>query len=436
MIRGINKEPAVLVLGDLVIFAASLWLALFLRFLQVPPAFRLHAHLLPFMVVFALFVFVYFIFDLYRKQNSAFRRKLGSTIVRAHILSALLSVILFYSFPYFGITPRAVLILYTLISLGFVLVWRLFGADLFLRRTPLRAAFLSSRPELMELREELIQNPKYNLEIVDITDPEQFFAHGIRVVIFDPAASQALHDAGRWYKLVREGIHFINAEELFEEIFDRVPLSLLDENWFLKYSSNDKKVSYDIAKRVMDLLISVPLALVSLIVYPFVFIAIKIEDGGPTFISQTRVGKNGVSFAMKKFRSMTGSDEGKDVLKSKMRVTRVGAFLRKTRIDELPQLWSVMNGDQSLVGPRPELPELAEVYHREIPYYDMRHLVTPGLSGWAQIYHERHPHHGTAVEQTREKLSYDLYYLKNRSFSLDLKIALKTIKTLISVVGI
>jgi lipopolysaccharide/colanic/teichoic acid biosynthesis glycosyltransferase len=113
-------------------------------------------------------------------------------------------------------------------------------------------------------------------------------------------------------------------------------------------------------------------------------------------------------------------------------ITRVGKFLRTTRIDELPQLWNVFRGDLSLIGPRPELPELVKLYEKEIPYYNIRHLLKPGLSGWAQLYHKNHPHYRPDVSETRVKLSYDLYYIKNRSLLLDLKIALKTIKTLLS----
>ena len=116
------------------------------------------------------------------------------------------------------------------------------------------------------------------------------------------------------------------------------------------------------------------------------------------------------------------------------KVTKVGSFLRKTRIDELPQLWNVVKGDVSLIGPRPEFPDPVKHYAEEIPYYNIRHVIKPGLSGWAQIYGE-HPHHGIGVEETRNKLSYDLYYIKHRSFLLDLKIALRTIKVLITFVG-
>jgi lipopolysaccharide/colanic/teichoic acid biosynthesis glycosyltransferase len=139
---------------------------------------------------------------------------------------------------------------------------------------------------------------------------------------------------------------------------------------------------------------------------------------------------------MRKFRSMTGADSGSEVLKSKLRVTPLGKMIRRTRIDELPQLWNVFKGDLSLIGPRPEFPALVEEYRKHIPYYHLRHLVKPGLSGWAQLYHDNHPHHGSDVEATREKLSYDLYYLTHRSLTLDATIALKTVKKLLTRSGV
>jgi len=186
----------------------------------------------------------------------------------------------------------------------------------------------------------------------------------------------------------------------------------------------------------MDVIISLPLALLSLIFYPFVFLAIKMDDGGEIFIRQSRIGQDNKHVEIIKFRSMSGLDEGEEVLKSRRVVTKVGTFLRKSRIDELPQLWNVLKGDISLIGPRPEIPALALKYEEEIPYYNVRHLIKPGLSGWAQIYHNNHPHHGTDFSETKMKLSYDLYYIKNRSFFLDLKIALKTIKALLSRTGV
>ena len=183
----------------------------------------------------------------------------------------------------------------------------------------------------------------------------------------------------------------------------------------------------------MDIAIALPLAVLSIVWYPIVYIAIKLEDGGPLFIVQNRVGERGKPVQIIKFRSMRVSDEGKWVTKNDNRITRVGKIIRKTRIDELPQLINVLQGGLSLIGPRPELPTLVELYKKEISHYDVRHMAKPGLSGWAQVHHDVPPH---SVEETKVKVSYDLYYIKHKGILLDLKIAFATIKTLLSRTGI
>jgi lipopolysaccharide/colanic/teichoic acid biosynthesis glycosyltransferase len=217
---------------------------------------------------------------------------------------------------------------------------------------------------------------------------------------------------------------------------DKAELSeaALDEAWVLRSLSENKKDFYDFFKRLIDIVLASVGAVLSLPFYPFAALLIKLEDGGPVFIKQTRIGRGDSPIVIWKFRTMHGSDEGEWLNKTgDKRVTKVGKFLRKSRIDELPQLWNVLGGSLSLVGPRPELPRLVSLYETEIPYYRLRHLVVPGLSGWAQIHHESPPH---SLAETREKLTYDLYYIKHRSLFLDVAIVLQTIRTLLSRTGI
>ena len=170
--------------------------------------------------------------------------------------------------------------------------------------------------------------------------------------------------------------------------------------------------------------------------YPFVFLAIILDDRGKIFIKQERIGQNNHLVNIIKFRTMSLDDGGDGELNRQEKVTTVGAFLRASRIDELPQLWNILKGDLSLIGPRPELPKLVELYEKEISFYNVRHLIKPGLSGWAQLYQKTPPKFSTDYNQTKTKLSYDLFYIKNRSFWLDIKIALKTIKALLSRSGV
>lgn len=327
-------------------------------------------------------------------------------------------------------------------------LWRLYGIRLLETPTKEKALIIGSGEEVLQIKEEVNHNPRYNLSFVSSIDldrinevdfKEEIIKHiyaeqiGVIVVDFDNKRIEPV--LSHLYNLMFSQVRFIDMHKVYEDLFDRIPLSLLKHGWFLENITLTPQLTYAVLKRTGDFLAALILGLVSLICYPFVFVAIKLNDGGPIFFRQERVGKNKQPIFILKFRTMSVVSNVDVLQDDARRVTSVGAFLRATRIDELPQLWNVLKGDLSLIGPRPELPELVKQYEAEIPYYDVRHLVTPGLSGWAQIYHENHPHHGLASAETREKLSYDLYYVKNHSLLLDLKIALKTIKILLSKVG-
>ncbi|MBZ9569449.1 sugar transferase, partial [Patescibacteria group bacterium] len=180
-------------------------------------------------------------------------------------------------------------------------------------------------------------------------------------------------------------------------------------------------------KRGFDILFSLFGLLITAILFPFIALAIKIDSPSPMFYSQKRVGKDGKIFTIYKFRTMKAGAEKEGprwASSDDPRITRVGKVLRAIYIDEFPQFYNILKGDISFVGPRPERPEFVKQLKKKIPYYGVRHLVKPGFTGWAQINY----HYGASVEEAREKLQYDLYYIKNRSFFLDLGIILKTIK--------
>ena len=234
------------------------------------------------------------------------------------------------------------------------------------------------------------------------------------------------------YNLIFSHVRFVDQYRIYEDIFDRIPLSLISYSWFLENVSSRAHFGYDLFKRAMDITLSLILLIPALALSVFIIIGIFIAQPGSIFFSQLRVGKGNREFSLYKFRTMTSEVNILD-----RKVTPFGAFLRKSRFDELPQLINVLKGELSLIGPRPEIPKLTREYTREIPYYNMRHLITPGLSGWAQVHHQKHPHFAIAdIIETKVKLAYDLYYLKNRSVALDIKIALKTIRTLLSQSGI
>lgn len=421
MTLGGRWESLILFLGDLVFFTLSLWLTLLLRYGVLPTAELFYTHLVPFSLLFLIWTVVYFIYDLYRRQTAVFEHDLPARIFSAQLVNSLLAALAFYFIPYFsqiGLTPKTNLLIYLLLSSALVLLWRRFLAPLVYRTRRATLRFDCEGPEVEELKREIIRSPNHNLRLVKERPA---------VIVINRYDQSSDDQVAELYRMMFRGARFVSVQDLYEEIFGRVPLSLVNERWFLARVSTRSSLFYDLLKRGMDLFVSGILAAVSLFVYPFIIVAIKLDDGGPIFYWDRRVGRYGRDIAIAKFRTMSREAE-----LSERRVTRTGKVLRRTRLDEVPQLWSVIRGQQSLIGPRPEKHDYVELYRERIPFYDARHLIAPGLSGWAQIYHDNHPHFSLAEDATREKLSYDLYYVKNRSLWLDITIALKTIKTLLS----
>ena len=232
------------------------------------------------------------------------------------------------------------------------------------------------------------------------------------------------------YKL--GGIQYYNYLEFYEIYENKLPVSNLSPKWFLEntgfeiyYNSFNLK-----AKRILDIIFAL---LIGVCVIPIMIIAaiiIKLESKGPIFFIQERIGEGNKPFKIVKFRSMT-TDAEKDgpkwATKNDNRVTKFGKFMRLTRIDELPQLWNVLRGEMSFVGPRPEREFFIKQLEKEIMYYNLRHTVKPGLTGWAQVMYP----YGASIEDAYRKLQYDLYYIKNHDILFDVKILLKTVTIVI-----
>lgn len=443
-----RNEALLLFIGDIFFFFLSLWLMLFVRFHSIPDPEIFWDHAVPFSIIFVFWFMIFFISGLYEKHTLILKSKIPSIILNAQIINSVIAVIFFYFVPVFGISPKTNLFVYVIISFGLILFWRIKGVEAFTARIHENAILVGRGEEMIELREEVNNNPRYGLRFVasyDLADPliqnvrEEIVATirsgKVQIIVADFKNEKLGPILPNLYDFIFSNVRYIDIDKLYEDIFDRIPTSLLGYDWFLENISISSNKIYDVVKRVVDIAIGLVIGVVSLVFYPFIVVAILFEDGKPIFFSQNRIGQNNKIFKVSKFRSMRNHQELSGIAKNPQ-VTGVGNILRKTRLDELPQIWSVIRGDLSLVGPRPEIPDLAHIYEKEIPYYNVRHLIKPGLSGWAQLYQKTPPKWSAGLTETKLKLSYDLYYLKNRSFMLDLKIGLKTIKTLISLAGI
>jgi lipopolysaccharide/colanic/teichoic acid biosynthesis glycosyltransferase len=222
-----------------------------------------------------------------------------------------------------------------------------------------------------------------------------------------------------------EGIGVLELGIFFERTLERVYIPTLKESWFWSYDPNHNHPIFLTFKRTVDIAISLIGLLLFAPISPFIIGLIKIQDGGPIFYRQTRVGLFNRAFTILKFRTMRIDAEkmGAQWAKSKdNRATTVGRLLRSCRIDEVPQFWNILKGEMSFIGPRPERPEFVDAIEKDVPYYRYRHLIKPGLSGWAQI---NYPY-GASVRDASEKLAYDFYYQKYASVTLEFLILLRT----------
>ncbi len=445
-----KKEVALLFVGDTLFYFFSLWLALFLRAGSMPSVNLYMMHLIPFGILFMLWCVVYYIAGLYEKHTLIISSQLPSIIFNTQIVNSVVAVVFFYAFPQFGITPKTILLLFVIISFILGVFWRVYGVKVFDTGDKERALLIGSGTEMKDLFEEVNHKGRYAVEFVSSINVDDvshvniqedivqaIYKNNVKLVAIEFSNEKVRPLLPHLYNLMYSKVRFIDSHKIYEDVFNRIPLSLVTYSWFLENISVSPKFTYDFLKRVFDIALSFILGVLSLVIYPFVMLLIKLDDGGKYFISQERVGHNNKLVRIIKFRTMSVDDSGEGAGSDrKMKITRVGKILRATRIDELPQLWNVFFGDISLIGPRPELPNLVKLYEKEISFYNVRHLIKPGLSGWAQLYQKDPPKFGTDYDQTKAKLSYDLFYIKNRSFWLDIKIALKTVKTLLSRSGV
>ena len=228
------------------------------------------------------------------------------------------------------------------------------------------------------------------------------------------------------------GVEILNLSQFFEEIEKKVPVDFLSQEWFI-FEKGFELFHNPLGlrvKRILDLMLALVLLAITWPIILVFAILIKLESKGPAFYSQIRTGLNDREFPIFKLRSMITDAEKQGAQWAKSndsRVTRMGKIIRLTRIDELPQLWNVIKGDMSFIGPRPERPEFNVDLEKKIPFYKLRHLVRPGITGWAQVMYA----YGASVEDSKQKLQFDLYYIKNFSFVLDMLIIFKTVRVVL-----
>ena len=433
-----TKEPVLLGLGDLIILALSLYVTLAVRYREIPSQGLINSHALAFLIIFAYSILFFYISGLYGRMIVIARSSIPGMIIRTQIANGLIEVALYYFVPSFSDTPKINLFIYIALSTSFLILWRLSTYSIFSLRRKNSALVIGSSPEVEELVAEMSVNTRIGLlcsaqidpahlsrDIAAALDPLPEFQY----IVADTTSPQIDSVLPELYRRYFPHVQIIDVHELYESVFNRIPLSCMNYTWIMSHISAITPKFYDITKRSLDIFFGVVICIATGIVYPFVALAIKLEDRGPIFIRQERTGQHEVPIHYYKFRSMQRNEAGKWIAESDNRVTKVGHFIRKTRIDELPQGLAVLKGDMSLIGPRSDIAGLGDRLKGAIPYYSVRTIVKPGLTGWAQISQNKPPQ---TIEENKVRLSYDLYYIRHRSFNLDLQIVLKTFKTLLS----
>ena len=346
-----------------------------------------------------------------------------------------------FVFFYFSISainfPKTILLLFWFFFCTFIFCARMILNHIIFSRHQIPVVFLGNSISYGSLSNDLLNNKMYGYKPIllyqGIQDRDALLQiiekeNKGGILFIYKFSSNLLEDLSDLLKqLIADGNQFIEYSEFYEYIERKIPPEDIGESWFLSNINLNSKHVYVVIKRILDLLFALIGLILTICLWPLIAIVIHLDSTGSVFFLQKREGKNRSIFNLIKFRSMkTTNNDGSVTVKNDIRITKVGRILRATRLDELPQLLNVLKGDMSLIGPRPERPELAVDLEKEVPWYKQRLLVRPGITGWDQVCGE---YHSPSKEDTYKKLQNDLYYIKNCSISLDISIAFKTFGT-------
>ena len=392
----------------------------------------------------------FFLFDLYDFREIRKRGVLYVRTLQALGLTAIVLSVLFYLFPemLFG---RGVFLISMLFMLSTMILWRLFVIWLLGHpKLAERVLIVGTESNAIGLARETLERPEQGYKIVGfvgddpklvgqslinprvlgLTDDLQEIVsryHVGRIVLaINERRGRMPLDSLIEMKL-RDGLAIEEADSFYERLTGKVSTGTLRPSWLIFSGPSRRHVFYGQLRRLLDVSLSVVGFVLSIPIMAVTVIAIKLDSRGPILYRQTRVGQRNQNFTIMKFRSMQVDAEPDGAVwaeEDDPRITRVGRIIRKLRIDELPQFINIIRGEMAFVGPRPERPEFVAQLERQIPYYSQRHLVKPGLTGWAQI---RYPY-CASVEDAVQKLQYDLYYIKNQSLLLDVITLFETVR--------
>ena len=459
----LGERRVLLLIGDLLLAFIALGLGLYIWFLgQLLPNFYQFLRVrLPDQSWFLLLplIWVILLVGLYDPHRAANWRHTLRGVLTAALVGLVLYAILYFTFPPNSLPRRGVagfVVAASLLTLAWRLLYiRVFTAPQFMRRVLLVGGGITGQA-LLQVFDGLSSPPFHLVGIID-DDEEKIGTHidGHEVMggserLLSVVLEQNVSDvivaitgqmrSGMFQALLdaqEQGVEITRMPVAYEELIGRVPVQYLEADWILRSFVDVARVDsfYEMGKRLVDVIGGLVGVLIFLVLFPFVALAVYLESGRPVVFRQTRAGKGNQPYTIIKFRTMRQDAEkdGAPLLAKEddERATKVGRLLRKTHLDEWPQFINVLRGEMSLVGPRPERPELMEHFQRQIPFYRGRLLVKPGITGWAQVNFG----YAASLDEMVQKLEYDLYYIKHRSILLDLIILLRTVGSVIGFRG-
>lgn len=453
----ISERKVLLRILDIVFVLSALYL---IGFIFNFDYFKVNSNNWVWSIVLALYLTVFAnIFELYNLQKAS---KL-EIVVKNILITTSVTVLFYLLTPFY--TPmlpnNRLQIVYFFLAINVaLLIWRyayisLISAPRFYKRVVLIAKAQDIEAVINSLQK---SDPNYKVVgFYDTDDSKNINLEHLRIKEFklnDLKASELKNDFSeiviatpisygisvtlnnQLIKLLKSGVQIRDFSQVYEELTRRIPVQYVERD-FYKYfpfsRSNNNKL-YLFFSRILEVMFSIFGLTYGIVLLPLVIIGNLLANPGPLFYTQTRVGKNGKYFKIFKFRSMVINAEknGAQFAKEKdVRITQFGLFLRRTRLDEIPQFINVIKGDMAAIGPRPERPCFVEELKKEIPFYEIRHVVKPGITGWAQV----NARYGSSQEDSLEKLQYDLYYIKHRGLFLDITIFIKTLSTVLFLRG-
>jgi len=405
--------------------------------------------------LFILAVMINFIAGLYdlsrAKNNWDFYQKI---IINAAIW-VMIGITYFYINPRDSVNPKTILLLTALFGFGLLAVWRYFHNE-FLSTViwQTNVIFAGLTPEALDLIKEINLKPQIGYKTTGLLStpenvPEEL-KHlpystnlndfkNFQLIVLAPHLKNDSELSKPLYEKLFNQVEIVDLANFYEEILGAIPPFTFSPLWFSANLKEQRKKIYDRFRILLDYLIALFMAVFFIITFPIIALLIKLTSPGPIFYIQERIGRLGQPFKMYKYRTMkmVSKDGGSEANGPQFteandkRITVIGKALRSTRLDEIPQFINILKGEMSIIGPRPERPEFVRQLTEAMPYYPLRHLVKPGITGWAQL---QQAYYGN-IDENLKKLEYDLYYIKNRDLFLDLAIILRTINVLTRMIG-